>query len=842
MAVAMIGPKFYAWDRNGKPLAFGKLYTYQARTNVPKPTYQSEDQIIENTNPVILNGEGYANVYLSGAYKMVLKDDKDNEIWSSDPVTSASNEEWVNCVSASYLGVDTFSIAGNFVDKYDKGRAVRLSNSVSYFYSTIKTASYAGGETVVVVSDPIVPVDLASSCVSIVGLKSTNNDDRYSVYFDTVNDMVSNTIGVNFKDGMKIKANGFNQSFDCKEIKYDVVVSTKYTVDAEGILYFRLDNGLYAELSDRSYASTNQAGIFGDETEYQTTHTYKNTTYQVTKFTKEKSVSSSLEVLINNVTTTEIDDGNYYLGNLVRINNSHKRINSNSKYTNNLIHNAIVVADGVSDVKFCSVGFTGEIIDPPVPLPITSNPGLQLDPGYVWFQDYALLGYGEAAVQAEANTSENIGSIEFSNCRLIGRANGYAMDQSTVNRLRNVFQYNEVTNIWYHGVGTRTCESSLVENNVFTKTQVGLAYDSSTGSKNSQFLNNVGKELSGFFKAESLAGFANETFTATGNNMSSASAGNQLSQYICRLTGTYCNVYNNDFNWFDDKSNVSAGLVSLSAGQNNFKNNRILISASVAPVAVFTALPYHEEGFTFFNVDVDDNTIESNVILPVILNIRNTGAVSTSDHMKFTDNKIHGSFLVGVTSELTYPLTIGVLSVTNNKTTGGDFLKILSGALTTTDIEVNNNNHKFDRSGTLVNLQHGEISNDASVIGNVAGHKFGFSGSDVDPTSFVECRVANFGTDLLLQKNVIEVSNTLAIITNELPLRVSITNNDWTLTGTSSNSNKLYYPSVTQYLSAGNTLLNRSGTPVVETVGTFNSERKAFVPEFTGSTYTITQI
>ena len=69
MAVAMIGPKFYAWDRNGKPLAFGKLYTYQARTNTPKPTYQSEDQVVENTNPVILNGEGYANVYLDGSYK-----------------------------------------------------------------------------------------------------------------------------------------------------------------------------------------------------------------------------------------------------------------------------------------------------------------------------------------------------------------------------------------------------------------------------------------------------------------------------------------------------------------------------------------------------------------------------------------------------------------------------------------------------------------------------------------------------------------------------------------------------------------------------------------------------
>ena len=80
MSVSMIGPKFYAWGRDGLPLAFGKLYTYKARTNAPKDTYQSEDGIVANTNPVILNGEGYANVYLDGSYKVVLKDSDDNEI------------------------------------------------------------------------------------------------------------------------------------------------------------------------------------------------------------------------------------------------------------------------------------------------------------------------------------------------------------------------------------------------------------------------------------------------------------------------------------------------------------------------------------------------------------------------------------------------------------------------------------------------------------------------------------------------------------------------------------------------------------------------------------------
>ena len=57
MAVSIIGPKFYAWDSDtGKPLAFGKVYTYQAGTNTPKATFTTEGGETQNANPVILNG------------------------------------------------------------------------------------------------------------------------------------------------------------------------------------------------------------------------------------------------------------------------------------------------------------------------------------------------------------------------------------------------------------------------------------------------------------------------------------------------------------------------------------------------------------------------------------------------------------------------------------------------------------------------------------------------------------------------------------------------------------------------------------------------------------------
>lgn len=195
MAVAMIGPKFYAWNRNGKPLAFGKLYTYQARTNTPKPTYQSEDQVVENTNPVILNGEGYANVYLDGSYKMVLKDDKDNEIWSSDPVSSAQPDEWVACFNATYISPTSFKVAGNQTDFYTEERKVRINNGTSeYSYSTIKSSIYAGGETSIELYDSVVTTGIIDVCASITSPNSGFNNDDVGQTTNFVADGVPNML------------------------------------------------------------------------------------------------------------------------------------------------------------------------------------------------------------------------------------------------------------------------------------------------------------------------------------------------------------------------------------------------------------------------------------------------------------------------------------------------------------------------------------------------------------------------------------------------------------------------------------------------------------------------
>lgn len=73
----------------GAPLVGGKVYTYDAGTNSPRPTYQDAAGTVPNTNPVILDARGEATIFWSGAYKVVLKDAADVTIWTIDNVVSA---------------------------------------------------------------------------------------------------------------------------------------------------------------------------------------------------------------------------------------------------------------------------------------------------------------------------------------------------------------------------------------------------------------------------------------------------------------------------------------------------------------------------------------------------------------------------------------------------------------------------------------------------------------------------------------------------------------------------------------------------------------------------------
>lgn len=82
-------PKLQFFGTDGLPLVGGKLYTYAAGTTTPIATYTDNTQATLNTNPVILDSAGQANVWLTDSvtYKYVLKTPADVTLFTVDYVS-----------------------------------------------------------------------------------------------------------------------------------------------------------------------------------------------------------------------------------------------------------------------------------------------------------------------------------------------------------------------------------------------------------------------------------------------------------------------------------------------------------------------------------------------------------------------------------------------------------------------------------------------------------------------------------------------------------------------------------------------------------------------------------
>lgn len=75
-------------DDNGDPVAFGKVYTYQAGTAIAKATYTDYSEATPAANPVILDAAGRATIWISGSYLFELRDASNVFIRNTDNVTS----------------------------------------------------------------------------------------------------------------------------------------------------------------------------------------------------------------------------------------------------------------------------------------------------------------------------------------------------------------------------------------------------------------------------------------------------------------------------------------------------------------------------------------------------------------------------------------------------------------------------------------------------------------------------------------------------------------------------------------------------------------------------------
>lgn len=75
----------------GLPLVGGLLYSYIAGTTTPQATYTDETGLTPNTNPVVLDSTGSAEVWLNPAlaYKFILRDSAGNLQFTVDDVMAS---------------------------------------------------------------------------------------------------------------------------------------------------------------------------------------------------------------------------------------------------------------------------------------------------------------------------------------------------------------------------------------------------------------------------------------------------------------------------------------------------------------------------------------------------------------------------------------------------------------------------------------------------------------------------------------------------------------------------------------------------------------------------------
>lgn len=88
----LIPPKFRALDSNADPLSGGLLYSYAAGTTTPLATYTTRAGTVANANPVVMDANGEANVWMAPGvdYKFELRSSAGVVQWTIDNVPSAA--------------------------------------------------------------------------------------------------------------------------------------------------------------------------------------------------------------------------------------------------------------------------------------------------------------------------------------------------------------------------------------------------------------------------------------------------------------------------------------------------------------------------------------------------------------------------------------------------------------------------------------------------------------------------------------------------------------------------------------------------------------------------------
>ncbi len=128
----------------GLPLSGGLVYTYAAGTTTPLATYTDSTGLTPNANPVVLDSNGYANIWMgNNSYKFSVFDSASNLQFTTDNVLSIASQ--VAAISSTIQSVTMSYVAFQTAATSNAVQAFSLpANSLLDFVGIKHSTAFAG--------------------------------------------------------------------------------------------------------------------------------------------------------------------------------------------------------------------------------------------------------------------------------------------------------------------------------------------------------------------------------------------------------------------------------------------------------------------------------------------------------------------------------------------------------------------------------------------------------------------------------------------------------------------------------------------------------------------------
>ena len=209
-------PKQQIFGSDGLPLVGGKIYTYSAGTTTPLATYTDAGGLTANTNPIILNSLGQANIWLASAssYKFSVYTSADVLLYTVDNI--ATPIDYISLVTSLASPPPIGSTAPNtgaFTTLTATTGAITTVNATTVNATSItatgtitaETLTFEGGGSLTKVPEPeIKPITAAVSANALtVTLNPTTLDFRSATLASgtLVSRVISSAISVTVSSG-----------------------------------------------------------------------------------------------------------------------------------------------------------------------------------------------------------------------------------------------------------------------------------------------------------------------------------------------------------------------------------------------------------------------------------------------------------------------------------------------------------------------------------------------------------------------------------------------------------------------------------------------------------------